>query len=113
LCIVRLALFHEGAAALAEIFTVHAVGADLLDRVHVAIGGILQHLCDRDLGGPDRQRRVTGNGAGDFHRRLPQLCVGNDAIHQSDADGFGRVNPHAREHQKPGPGRPDQRHQMF
>src|SRR5689334_18058702 len=39
-----LALFHEGAAALPEIFRIHAGVADPLDRRHVAAALVLQHL---------------------------------------------------------------------
>src|SRR4051794_14810871 len=37
----RFALFHEGAPSLAKILRVHAGDADLADRVHVALVGIL------------------------------------------------------------------------
>ena len=67
----RLALFHEGRAALAKIFAVHAGHADLLDCVHVALAFVLQHFGDRDLGGLDRQWRVAGNGARDLHGGVP------------------------------------------
>src|SRR4051812_45890344 len=46
----RLALFHERRAAFAEILTVHAGGADSLDRCHVALAFVLQHLRDGELG---------------------------------------------------------------
>src|SRR5262249_7465507 len=78
----RLALFHEGAAAFAEILRVHALHADLLDRGHVALVRVFQHLRDGDLGGLDRQRRIARDRAGDLHRRIPQLAVWKYPIDQ-------------------------------
>src|SRR3977135_1140998 len=69
----RLALSREGAAAFAKSFAVHAGGADVLDRIEVARGGIFQHLRDGDFCSLDRQRRVAGNGAGDLQRRSPPV----------------------------------------
>src|SRR6266576_3821721 len=80
----RLALFHKSLPALAKILGVHAGGADVLDRVHVALVGILQHLRDGDLGGFDRERRVAGDGAGAFHGRAPEFSVGQHAIDKAD-----------------------------
>ena len=91
---------------------VHAGGADLLDRVHVALVRVFQHLRDGDLGGFDRQRRVAGNRARDFHRRVPQFGIRQDAIDEADPHRFRGVDPHARIHDEPRPGRADQRHQM-
>src|SRR5579871_2691972 len=91
-----LALFHEGAAAFAEIFGVHAVETDLLDRSHVAVGGVLQHLCDGDLGGLDRERRVAGDRGRERHGLAPQLFGRDDAVDEADAQRFGGIDPHAR-----------------
>src|SRR5204863_5791308 len=55
----RLALFHEGAAALAKILAVHAGKADLFDRVHVALVGILQYLRNGDLGRLNGEWRIA------------------------------------------------------
>src|SRR5499427_3613403 len=63
----RLALFHEGAAAFAEILRIHAVDSDLLDCGHVAVGLVFQYLRNRDLGRLDRQRRVARDRACDLH----------------------------------------------
>src|SRR5579872_3630677 len=55
----RLALFHEGLPALAKIFRVHAGHADRLDRAHVALVLVLQHLRDGDLGRLHRERGIA------------------------------------------------------
>ena len=106
------ALVHEGAAAFAEIFRVHAGGADRLDRGHVALVGIPEYLRDGDLGRLNGQRRVARNGAGDLRCRVPQLSVGYDAIDQADPQGLSGIDPHARIQQQTRPRRPDQRDQM-
>src|SRR3954447_21175297 len=108
----RLALLHEGLPALAKIRTVHASRADRLDRVHVAPAFVLQHLRDGDLGGLDRKRRILRDRFGDRHGLAPELIVGDQALDQSDTERLGAIDAHARVHQKPRPGRADQRHQV-
>src|SRR3954470_7430782 len=94
----RLALFHEGAAAFAKILAVHAAVADLLDSGHVAISGILENLADGELRGGDRQRRIDGDGLGDLLNRWFKSIGSEDAIDKADAQRLGGIDPHSREH---------------
>ena len=110
----RLALFHERACrpSRKSSESMQAVPIALIASMSRLVG-ILQHLRDGDLGGLDRQRRVAGNGARDLHGRVPQFGIGQHAIDEADPQRLGGIDPHARVHDKPRPGRPDQRDQML
>ena len=58
------------------------------------------------------ERRVAGDSACDLQRRVPEFAFGQHAIDEADAQRLGRVDPHARIHDQPRPGRPDQRDQV-
>src|SRR5207245_8852139 len=105
----RLALFHEGAAALAKILAVHAGKADLFDRVHVALVGILQYLRNGDLGRLNGEWRIACYGPGDLHGRILQLDLGHLAIDTTDPHSLGRIDPHARIPYEPRTSRPRSR----
>ena len=61
----------------------------------------------------NRERRVARDRAGDLHRRVPHSVIGQHAIDEADPQRFRGIDPHARIHDQPRPGRPDQRHQML
>ena len=100
-------------AAFAEIFqSMQAMPIFLIASMSRLLS-ILQHCGDGDLGGLNGQRRVAGNGARDLHRRVPQFGIRQHAIDQADPQRFRGIDPHARVHDQPRPGRPDQRDQML